>query len=577
MRELGEALNSAASRVKRSPGAFDTVLARAERRRRVRRFGAAIVGMALSAGTVALLVFSFGPGGERAPLGVSPSDRLTVEAPTGTITPSPTGPSPTADPSNPGPRILAITTSGDLVTIQVEAGLAEGPPASDPEVNGVLAASVDIEVAPTGEILVVTCCEPAAGAIYILNERYEHVGLQHGLGIDVLEDTREVAIAGIDGIDVFSSIEFRDFRSIPLNGRSESPEWPTWDPRGRRLVYVAGGNLYSVSSGARTLDEAETIGTENGSWYSPVVTEDGVVAIRSQAPWASIGAVPEGPSSVVLIDPSGERPLYESQQSISSLAVADDGTPTVSSLHAGSQAARDRDDPLGACVRESAPGLLGAPASQPRTRATRSFSGSRLWSAASQTSLSPTVICCPPSWRPPRRSGSSPSNSSKTFGRPWCETASTRCSRATSKNYLASAASLRDHVRHLMDGRDGQVTEEFDRRKKEVLQHPEIPFVFDLPNFALHRKLAFFAHTLSMSNVKKPIKVESEVQLNVVERLEWNGWTSAAQAYLRGLGEGEAASCPGARSRLAGSRRPGPARSSRASDAHPALLARANG
>ena len=47
-----------------------------------------------------------------------------------------------------------------------------------------------------------------------------------------------------------------------------------------------------------------------------------------------------------------------------------------------------------------------------------------------------------------------------------------------------------------------------------------------------------------MSNVNKPIKIENEVQLNVVERLEWNGWTSAAQAYLRGLGEAEAASCP---------------------------------
>jgi hypothetical protein len=110
-------------------------------------------------------------------------------------------------------------------------------------------------------------------------------------------------------------------------------------------------------------------------------------------------------------------------------------------------------------------------------------------------------------------------------------------------NYLASAASLRDHVRYLMDGREGPITEEFERRKREVLKHPEVPFVFDLRNFALHRKVPFFAHTLSMTNVNKPDqKMESEVQLNVVELLEWEGWSSAAEAYLRGLGEGEAVS-----------------------------------
>jgi hypothetical protein len=94
-----------------------------------------------------------------------------------------------------------------------------------------------------------------------------------------------------------------------------------------------------------------------------------------------------------------------------------------------------------------------------------------------------------------------------------------------------------------MDGREGPITEEFERRKRQVVEHPEVPFVFDLRNFALHRKLPFFAHTLSMTNVNKPDqKIESEVQLNVLELLEWDGWSSAAGAYLRGLGEGEAVS-----------------------------------
>lgn len=74
-----------------------------------------------------------------------------------------------------------------------------------------------------------------------------------------------------------------------------------------------------------------------------------------------------------------------------------------------------------------------------------------------------------------------------------------------------------------------------------MVRHPEVPFVFDLRNFTLHRKLPFFAHTLSMTNVNQPDQqMQSEAQLNVVELLNWEGWSSAARAYLRALGEGEA-------------------------------------
>lgn len=108
-------------------------------------------------------------------------------------------------------------------------------------------------------------------------------------------------------------------------------------------------------------------------------------------------------------------------------------------------------------------------------------------------------------------------------------------------NYLASAASLRDHVRRLMVDRTGPIADEYQRRKAEVLQRPGVPFVFDLRNFALHRKLPFFTHTLSMTNVNKPAqKMKSEVQLNVVELLEWDGWSLAARTYLCALGKGEA-------------------------------------
>jgi len=105
-------------------------------------------------------------------------------------------------------------------------------------------------------------------------------------------------------------------------------------------------------------------------------------------------------------------------------------------------------------------------------------------------------------------------------------------------NYLASAASLVEHVRRLMRGRADPIAEEFRRRKEMMLQNPEVWFVVGLRNYTAHRKLPFFAHTLSMTNVNKSDqKMESEVELNVAELLEWDDWPPAARAYLEGLGD----------------------------------------
>jgi hypothetical protein len=80
--------------------------------------------------------------------------------------------------------------------------------------------------------------------------------------------------------------------------------------------------------------------------------------------------------------------------------------------------------------------------------------------------------------------------------------------------------------------------EEFRRRKEMMLQNPEVWFVVGLRNYTAHRKLPFFAHTLSMTNVNKSDqKMESEVELNVAELLEWDDWPPAERAYLEGLGD----------------------------------------
>ncbi len=105
-------------------------------------------------------------------------------------------------------------------------------------------------------------------------------------------------------------------------------------------------------------------------------------------------------------------------------------------------------------------------------------------------------------------------------------------------NYLASSESLAEHARRLMRRRTGAVVGEFERRKAELLQHPEVPFMKGLRNFTLHRRLPFFSHTLKLTNANTPDqKMESEVQISVAELLEWDGWAAPSRRYLESRGE----------------------------------------
>lgn len=102
-------------------------------------------------------------------------------------------------------------------------------------------------------------------------------------------------------------------------------------------------------------------------------------------------------------------------------------------------------------------------------------------------------------------------------------------------NYLACSASLVEHVRWLMRGRDGRLVDEFERRKAEAFGNPELPFIADLRVFTNHRTLPFFAHSMSVTNVNTPeAKMESEVKLNTVELLAWSNWRPASRDFLRG-------------------------------------------
>jgi hypothetical protein len=340
MRDIRELLEHAASRIVGKPDALGRTLERTRRRRRARRLGVAMFALLLSAASLSWLATSLTllgqpsrPGGSssRPPAAESPSTSDSVPAATGSTTASATPP-PTTEPPLVPSRIIGLTADGEVVVVStrngtVEPPLAQFPPSSDPDNTGLGTSAIDIEVAPSGEIFVVTCCEPAAGAVFIIDRTGEHIGTWNALGIDVLATTGAIAVAEIDGMTLVSSIAGSERRSIPSGGTLDPPEWPAWDPNGEQLIYAAGGRLYSVAASASSLDAGMSLeGTEEGSWYSPAVSRDGVVAIRSGQSWTRIGAVPRGPSSVVMIDSHGELTiLYESSDGVSSLEVSPDG------------------------------------------------------------------------------------------------------------------------------------------------------------------------------------------------------------------------------------------------------------
>ncbi len=105
-------------------------------------------------------------------------------------------------------------------------------------------------------------------------------------------------------------------------------------------------------------------------------------------------------------------------------------------------------------------------------------------------------------------------------------------------NYLASAFTLVDHVRRIVEARNDEPVEKMLAAKPELLANPEVPFMQDLRNFTLHRTLPV---TSSRVNVTAPnqadMKMESFIELSVPSLLEWKKWTSASKAFLADQGD----------------------------------------
>jgi hypothetical protein len=105
-------------------------------------------------------------------------------------------------------------------------------------------------------------------------------------------------------------------------------------------------------------------------------------------------------------------------------------------------------------------------------------------------------------------------------------------------NYVASSATVGDHSRRLMADRTGPIAEEFERRKQEAMKNPELPFIKDLRNFMLHRKLPFMGHSFQVTRTEDgKAAMRSEVRLSVGELLEWRDWKAPARRFLEALEE----------------------------------------
>ena len=236
--------------------------------------------------------------------------------------------------SAPAPtQIVALTKEGDVVLIDRDTNesrvLASFPPRDDPQVEAGSFRAVDVMALPDGRLLLATCCEPAAGHMYVLSEDGHRLKDEDLFAEDAGHDAgTRVASGELVGVVIrpLSDLNSAAYTlALPPDLTGYSPDNITWAPGGDRIAFTLGGRLAVVDVSANSLADATYLDPPDGShWSGAAYTADGTVAVEQ----GGDPLHPSGPSRVLRVDmATGESSeLVPTQGRVTDLAVDSTGT-----------------------------------------------------------------------------------------------------------------------------------------------------------------------------------------------------------------------------------------------------------